>query len=125
MKQNSTAARKPSPSPSLAPLSSDPQPWPRVGDQPNVDSEDENETKVDSRHGRSGREALAELNPHKSATETSIPIQPVSNEAFTCCIKEYGAKINEDDPSKANAGGGRKWKRMFGLFGTQISERAN
>jgi protection of telomeres protein 1 len=122
MKQNSTAARKPSPCPSLASLASDPQPWPKVGEQPNVNSEDENETKVDSRPGGSGREALAELNTHKSVNiETSIPIQPVSNKPFTCCIKEYGARITEDDPSKANAGSGRKWKRMFGLFGTQIS----
>ena len=49
-----------------------------------------------------------------------MPIGAVSNKAFTCCIKQYGAMVNEDNPSKANAGNGKKWKRMFALYGTQI-----
>jgi len=42
------------------------------------------------------------------------------NLGFTCCIKQYGVKVKEDDPAKANAGDGYKWQRMFGLFGTLI-----
>lgn len=42
------------------------------------------------------------------------------NKAFTCCIKQYGAKVDEDDPSLANAGNGKRWERKFGLFDTRI-----
>ncbi|KAI0848578.1 hypothetical protein F5Y00DRAFT_82890 [Daldinia vernicosa] len=45
----------------------------------------------------------------------------VSNKPFTCCIRQYGIKIPESDPQKANAGKGKRWERVFGLFGTKIS----
>lgn len=45
----------------------------------------------------------------------------ISNKPFSCCIREYGVSIPEQDPSKANAGDGRRWERMFGLFGTRIT----
>ncbi|KAI1337473.1 hypothetical protein F5Y15DRAFT_417942 [Xylariaceae sp. FL0016] len=45
----------------------------------------------------------------------------VSNKPFACCIRQYGVKVRERDPMKADAGSGRKWVRMFGLFGTKIS----
>jgi len=44
----------------------------------------------------------------------------VSNKPFTCCLKQYGVSVREDDPAKANAGDGRRWERVFGLFGTKI-----
>ncbi|KAK1594745.1 telomere-binding alpha subunit central domain-containing protein [Colletotrichum navitas] len=50
----------------------------------------------------------------KKAAET------ISNRPFTCCIHQYGIQVKESNPDKANAGEGRRWKRMFGLFGTKI-----
>lgn len=44
----------------------------------------------------------------------------VSNNPFTCCIKQYGVRVREDDPALANAGEGKRWERVFGLFGTKI-----
>ncbi|KAF3064899.1 hypothetical protein GL218_02578 [Daldinia childiae] len=45
----------------------------------------------------------------------------VSNKPFTCCIRQYGVKLPESDPKKANAGKTKRWERVFGLFGTKIS----
>ncbi|KAI1464499.1 uncharacterized protein F4812DRAFT_442385 [Daldinia caldariorum] len=45
----------------------------------------------------------------------------VSNKPFTCCIRQYGIKVPEKDPLKADAGKGKRWERVFGLFGTRIS----
>ncbi|KAL7625293.1 hypothetical protein AAE478_004509 [Parahypoxylon ruwenzoriense] len=45
----------------------------------------------------------------------------VSNKTFSCCIRQYGVKVSEKDPYKANAGDGKRWERVFGLFGTKIS----
>ncbi|CAJ2507661.1 Uu.00g088470.m01.CDS01 [Anthostomella pinea] len=44
-----------------------------------------------------------------------------SNKPFTCCIQQYGVKVREPDPRKADAGEGRRWVRVYGLFGTTIS----
>ncbi|WQF79997.1 Putative protection of telomeres protein [Colletotrichum destructivum] len=46
----------------------------------------------------------------------------ILNRPFTCCIRQYGVRINESNPDKANAGEGKRWKRMFGLFGTKICD---
>ncbi|KAI1458905.1 hypothetical protein F4805DRAFT_106459 [Annulohypoxylon moriforme] len=45
----------------------------------------------------------------------------LSNKPFSCCIRQYGITIREKDPRKADAGEGRRWQRMFALFGTKIS----
>ncbi|KAI1635906.1 hypothetical protein F4809DRAFT_611790 [Biscogniauxia mediterranea] len=45
----------------------------------------------------------------------------VSNKPFTCCIRQYGIKVHEPDPRKADAGGDKRWERVFALFGTKIS----
>lgn len=44
----------------------------------------------------------------------------VSNLAFGCCIRQYGVKVPEKDESKADAGRGKRWERVYGLFGTKI-----
>ncbi|GJC93837.1 telomere-binding alpha subunit central domain-containing protein [Colletotrichum higginsianum] len=46
----------------------------------------------------------------------------ILNRPFTCCIRQYGVRVNESNPDKANAGEGKRWKRMFGLFGTKICD---
>ncbi|KAL9471524.1 hypothetical protein ACSS6W_009465 [Trichoderma asperelloides] len=45
----------------------------------------------------------------------------ISNRPFSCCIRQYGVKVPEQDPAKADAGEGKRWQRMFGLFGTRIT----
>ncbi|KAF4338171.1 protection of telomeres 1 [Fusarium beomiforme] len=44
----------------------------------------------------------------------------LTNRAFPCCVKQYGIKVAEVDPSKANAGNGKRWQRMYQLFGARI-----
>ncbi|KAH9904851.1 hypothetical protein F4778DRAFT_48393 [Xylariomycetidae sp. FL2044] len=44
----------------------------------------------------------------------------ISNKPFRCCIRQYGVKVPERDPSRMDAGQGRHWVRMFAVFGTKI-----
>lgn len=44
----------------------------------------------------------------------------LSNKPFTCCIRQYGVKVTAEDGEEANAGGGKRWERILGLFGTKI-----
>ncbi|KAH0493851.1 hypothetical protein TgHK011_000497 [Trichoderma gracile] len=45
----------------------------------------------------------------------------VRTRPFACCIHQYGVEVPEEDPRKADAGEGKRWQRMFGLFGTRIA----
>ncbi|PHH88820.1 hypothetical protein CDD83_7001 [Cordyceps sp. RAO-2017] len=45
---------------------------------------------------------------------------PATHPPFSCCIRQYGVKVAEKDKCKADAGDGRRWQKMFGLFGTRI-----
>ncbi|KAI1330145.1 hypothetical protein F5Y16DRAFT_47134 [Xylariaceae sp. FL0255] len=49
-------------------------------------------------------------------------IDGISNKPFKCCIRQYGVHVPEPDPQRADAGDGRRWVRMFGLFGTKVSD---
>ncbi|KAI1093905.1 hypothetical protein F5B19DRAFT_447775 [Rostrohypoxylon terebratum] len=51
---------------------------------------------------------------------TNIIEAALSNKPFSCCIRQYGITLREKDPQKANAGNGKRWQRMFALFGTKI-----
>lgn len=44
----------------------------------------------------------------------------LSNKPFACCLRQYGIEVPERDPRKCNAGDGKRYERMFGLFGTKI-----
>lgn len=44
-----------------------------------------------------------------------------SNRPFSCCVRQYGACVREPDPARADAGAGRRWVRMYKLFGARIS----
>ncbi|KAI1262473.1 hypothetical protein F5Y18DRAFT_151542 [Xylariaceae sp. FL1019] len=44
----------------------------------------------------------------------------ISNKPFGCCIQQYGIRVRESDPQRADAGEGHRYQRMFGLFGTKI-----
>ncbi|PTB62860.1 hypothetical protein BBK36DRAFT_1172152 [Trichoderma citrinoviride] len=49
------------------------------------------------------------------------PVTQVRTMPFACCIRQYGVEVPEEDPRKADAGEGKRWQRMFGLFGTRIA----
>lgn len=49
------------------------------------------------------------------------PAEGLSNKPFACCVRQYGVRVSERDPARADAGEGRRWKRVFGLFGTKIA----
>lgn len=107
------------PAPAIPPSSYDTtlpsSPVRRAGDQPDPDSDKENE--IQQARIKTKKTASKEENKNQvPATLGSL----VKNKGFTCCIKQYGVKVPEEDPSKANAGDGQKWERKFGLFGTTI-----
>ncbi|KAG4441391.1 hypothetical protein IFR05_003148 [Cadophora sp. M221] len=97
----------------------------KIGLQPDLDSDSENELPV----SKSSKHNLAK-SIRNGGSDTSPPgvspnegehgtLQP-RNKAFTCCIQQYGVKAVEEDPAKADAGDGRRWQRVFALFGTKI-----
>lgn len=66
-------------------------------------------------------ETNADIEVEKKAEQVETPqeIKP-KNKPFQCYIKEYGIKVKEEDPLKANAGNGKRWLRVFGLCSTII-----
>ncbi|KAJ4421773.1 hypothetical protein N0V85_000012 [Neurospora sp. IMI 360204] len=47
--------------------------------------------------------------------------EEISNKPFSCCLKQYGVRVSEDDdglPKTDGPAGG--WVRVFGMFGTKI-----
>ncbi|TGO13151.1 hypothetical protein BTUL_0076g00510 [Botrytis tulipae] len=60
-----------------------------------------------------------EVKKKAEQAETPEEIKP-KNKPFQCYIKEYGIKVKEEDPLKANAGNGKRWLRVFGLCSTLI-----
>ncbi|TGJ86002.1 hypothetical protein E0Z10_g2748 [Xylaria hypoxylon] len=68
-------------------------------------------------------EHLQETSGKRNKNQNGLKL---SNKPFSCCIRQYGVKLREPDPHKANAGEGRRWVRVFGLFGTRIcNERSH
>lgn len=61
-----------------------------------------------------------------NAPPDSSPVKPrpsqAQNKPFPCCICQYGVRVPEKDETKADAGDGRRWQRMFALFGTRICD---
>lgn len=49
------------------------------------------------------------------------PAPKVSNRPFPCSIEQYGIKMPESDPEKANAGEGRRWQRIFKIYGVRMA----
>jgi hypothetical protein len=45
----------------------------------------------------------------------------LTNQPFTCCVRQYGIRRTEADPEKMNAGEGKRWERVYGLFGTKLN----
>lgn len=89
-----------------------------------ADSDDETSERPRDVSLRSKRSTLAERDANSWAAASEGNGEPpvaVKNKGFTCCIQQYGVKVHEDDELKANAGGGKRWQRMYGLFGTMIN----
>ncbi|KAM3512831.1 hypothetical protein MY11210_003536 [Beauveria gryllotalpidicola] len=82
---------------------------------------EERKTQTLLRIEKAEKQARANKPPADSDDEeASVAVVP-TNLPFTCCIKQYGVKLREADEAKADAGEGKRWQRMYGLFGTQIS----
>jgi protection-of-telomeres protein 1 len=132
-KPQSTKAKKDKdkdpPPPSLDSIASSPPQ--KAGAQPDADSDVENESS-NPRSGNKNKNKIStpsvlqerDSNVFTAITSTNSKVDAdiivPKNKAFTCCIRQYGVKVDEEDAAKADAGEGQRWQRMFGLFGTQI-----
>ncbi|KAE8447227.1 hypothetical protein EG329_010921 [Mollisiaceae sp. DMI_Dod_QoI] len=122
LKQSAKQQKPPPPSSFQSTASSPPR---KTGGQPDLDSDDEDSKFSSSKKSTSiilkerDVNVPTKINGTMSGLKADANLAP-KNKAFTCCIKQYGIKVEEDDPAKANAGRGQRWQRMFGLFGTQI-----
>lgn len=87
----------------------------QAGGQPDLDSDNESSGILKERNINRPTTAIETATDAKANTNLTP-----RNKAFTCCIKQYGIKAEEDDPTKANAGKGLRWQRAFGLFDTYI-----
>ncbi|KAE9373779.1 hypothetical protein N431DRAFT_374413 [Stipitochalara longipes BDJ] len=99
----------------------------KAGEMPDADSDAENEPSRPKAKTNTKSSVLAERDSNISMSqvvtgnaEKSKQDAKPKNKAFTCCIRQYGVKVDEEDPAKADAGDGKRWQRMFGLFGTHI-----
>jgi protection-of-telomeres protein 1 len=57
---------------------------------------------------------------NEKQTISKVTDLTISNKGFTCCIRQYGVKVPEDSPARADAGPGLRWERVYGMFGTRI-----
>jgi len=95
----------------------------KAGQQPDIDSDAENEPLPNLPMGKSKVPTVAEHDGNTASMKSpELPRTENTprNKAFTCCIKQYGIMVDEDDPEKANAGKGKRWQRRFALFDTFI-----
>lgn len=82
--------------------------------QPDVDTDDENES-------RKSQRALREIDANSgSGSQTKIPAKnddpyhPVANnKGFTCCIEEYGLKVKSKNSEQ-------QWEQNYRIFGVKI-----
>ncbi len=96
----------------------------KPGDDLPPDSEDESTPKGNVAKGSSNVDSEGNsVDKGKPDSELSDAILslPIANKGFTCCIQQYGIKVPEMSYSKADAKGGFRWQRVFGLFGTKIA----
>lgn len=57
----------------------------------------------------------------EEASGHSPGLGQISNKPFACCIQQYGVKVDAEEGEEDNAGEGKRWQRVFGLFGTKIA----
>jgi protection of telomeres protein 1 len=66
------------------------------------------------------KQAAGDKPPDSSDDESPHAKTTIPNRPFSCCIRQYGIKVRENDPCQANAGDGKRWQRLFGMFGTKL-----
>jgi protection-of-telomeres protein 1 len=105
------------------------KPTRKAGDMPDADSDGENERSFSKPSKKKSKNSvLTERDSNITTSSAGLASKPYTsdaklapkNKSFKCCIKQYGVKVDEHDPAKADAGDGQRWQRMFGLFNTQI-----
>lgn len=87
---------------------------------------EDHKAKMENRALKARHSNNANAPPEHSDDEEEVTkkkTEQVRNRPFACCIHQYGAKVAEGDETKADAGDGKRWERMFGLFGTKIANR--
>lgn len=67
------------------------------------------------------RPAFSDDGHDAGRTEQVPSLSHASNTPFMCCIRQYGVKVKAEEDEEANAGEGKKWQRVFGLFGVKIA----
>ena len=83
---------------------------------------EEQKSAIEARPAQAMRVANEDQPPPDSSDNEAEPqMGKVTNRPFSCCVRQYGVKVRESDPSKADAGKGYRWVRMFGLYGTRIA----
>jgi protection-of-telomeres protein 1 len=94
----------------------------RAGDQPDADDSDDEGKNIDTGAPRNEASAQASTDPvilHVTEPKENSTVAP-KNRPFTCCIQQYGVQMQEHDKTKADAGDGKRWQRVFSIFGTTI-----
>ncbi|KAG7127840.1 Protection of telomeres protein 1 like [Verticillium longisporum] len=86
------------------------KPPPKPNNGPPPDSSDEEGVKTRREEDTTTGDAHGSPNPGLAA----------QNRPFSCCVRQYGVRVPEEDPQKANAGEGKRWERAYGLFGTKV-----
>ncbi|KAM0526810.1 hypothetical protein ACHAP9_005555 [Verticillium nonalfalfae] len=86
------------------------KPPPKPNNGPPPDSSDEEAVKTRREEDTTTGDAHGSPNPGLAA----------QNRPFSCCVRQYGVRVPEEDPQKANAGEGKRWERAYGLFGTKV-----
>lgn len=86
---------------------------------------EEHKSRLASESNHQGSKKRAEDAPpqHSDDEGSGQPaekVDAVTNRPFSCCIRQYGVRVSEEDPAHADAGEGKRWQRMYGLFGTVI-----
>ncbi|KAF7550920.1 hypothetical protein G7046_g7869 [Stylonectria norvegica] len=94
--------------------------WPLWGEL------EEHRSLEEAKRAKSTKAAKENKPPMDSADEEEPAPKAASknkamNRPFPCCIRQYGIKVGEADPAKADAGEGRRWDRVYSMFGTKIS----
>lgn len=87
----------------------------QAGGQPDLDSDDESSSVLKERS--INLPMKADKNAADPKANTNLAPR---NKPFTCCIKQCGITVEEDDPDKANAGERLRYQRMFHLSETYI-----
>lgn len=95
--------------------------WVLWGDLEELNSVRERKRAKSAQAAQRGDAPLHSSDNEEESSMTPRKDKEVHNTPFTCCIRQYGVTVREPDPTKVNAKNGKRWQRMFALFGTKIT----